>query len=266
VYNLTVSPFNDGSTSYYHKSVGGYHGAKLQRYQDIIEHYLTGITSANAEQLLGTKHFDVLNMLNTKYLIVYGKDKTPQLLRNPGALGNAWFVDEIKWVNSADEEIAALAEVNPVKTAVIDKRFETEELKRFEFKVNGLTTDSAGVDNSSIKLTEYQPNRLLYESNVNTDKLAVFSEIYYPKGWHVSIDGKEVNLARTNYILRAVLIPAGKHTIEFRFAPESYTITENSAWAGYILLFGFVILSIIMAVRQSKKTTTDQECIHLTIH
>jgi hypothetical protein len=253
VYNLTVSPFNDGSTSYYHKSVGGYHGAKLRRYQDIIEHYLSVITSSNAEQLLGTKYFDVLNMLNTKYLIIYGKNNAPQLLRNPNALGNAWFIDEIKWVNNADEEIAALAEINPAKIAVIDKRFETDELKKFEFKVNNYATDSAGVNNSSIKLTAYQPNKLLYESNADTEKLAVFSEVYYPKGWHVSIDGEEVDIVRANYILRAMLIPAGKHTIEFHFVPESYTITENIAWTGYILLFVFIVLSVVLAVRQNKK-------------
>jgi hypothetical protein len=252
VYNLTVSPFNDGTTSFHHKSVGGYHGAKLRRYQDIIEHYLGGITSANAGQMLGTGYFDVLNMLNTKYIIVPGKNNAPQLLRNPHALGNAWFVDEIKWVNSADEEIAALATVNPAKTAVIDKRFETDGLKNFEYKVNGQATDS--IDSSSIKLTKYQPNKLLYESNADTEKLAVFSEIYYPKGWHVSIDGQETEIFRANYILRAMLIPAGKHTVEFRFAPESFTITENIAWAGYVLLFVFVVLSIVLAVRQNKKT------------
>jgi hypothetical protein len=256
VYNLTVSPFNDGSTSFYHKSIGGYHGAKLRRYQDIIEHYLGRITSENAGQLLGTKYFDALNMLNTKYIIVSGQNNTQQLLRNPNALGNAWFVDEIKWVNNADEEIAALADINPAKTAVIDKRFETDELKNFEYKVNNSpATDSADVNGSSIKLTEYQPNRLKYESNADTEKLAVFSEIYYPKGWHVSIDGQEVEIVRANYILRAMLIPAGKHTIEFRFDPQSFKITEQMAWSGYVLLLVLVALSVVFGIKQSKKKT-----------
>jgi hypothetical protein len=254
VYNLTVSPFNDGTTSYYHKSIGGYHGAKLRRYQDIIEHYIGRITSENARQLLGTKYFDVLNMLNTKYIIMPGKTAgAPQLLRNPNALGNAWFVDEIKWVDNADEEIAALANINPAKTAVINKRFETGALKNFEYKVINPATDSAGINRSSIKLTEYQPNRLVYESDTDTEKLAVFSEIYYPKGWQISIDGQDVEMVRANYILRSLLIPAGKHTIEFRFDPESYRITENIAWSGYLLLLGFVLLSIVMAIKQSKK-------------
>ncbi|MDR1582956.1 MAG: YfhO family protein [Prevotellaceae bacterium] len=254
VYNLTVSPFNDGSTSFYHKSVGGYHGAKLRRYQDIIERYIGRITSENVANLMGTKHFDVLNMLNTKYIIARGQNNAPQLLRNHNALGNAWFVDEIKWANNADEEIEALAYINPTKTAVIDVCFETEELKNFEYKVNKQLADSAAIaNNSSIELIAYQPNRLTYESNTDTEKLAVFSEIYYPKGWHVSIDGQKVNMVCANYILRAMLIPAGKHTVEFYFNPTSYRITENIAWAGYFFLFSFVVLSIVLALKQNKK-------------
>jgi hypothetical protein len=254
VYNLTVSPFNDGSTSFYHKSVGGYHGAKLRRYQDIIERYLGRVNQQNAETLLGTKYFDALNMLNTKYIIVpSGQDGKPKLLRNPNALGNAWFVDEIRWVDNADGEIAALADANPAKTAVIDKRFKTSELENFEYKINKAPADSV-VGNSSIKLIEYQPNKLIYESNSDAEELAVFSEIYYPKGWHVSIDGKKAEMVCANYILRSMLIPAGKHTVEFRFDPESYKITESIAWAGYILLLGFIVISIVLAIRQNKKS------------
>jgi hypothetical protein len=253
VYNLTVSPFNDGTTSYYHKSIGGYHGAKLRRYQDIIEHYLGGITPENAQQLLGTKHFDALNMLNAKYIITRGHNNAPLLLKNPNALGNAWFVDEIKWVDNANDEIAALANVNPAKTAIIDKRFETGELKNFEYRVNAQTTDSASLNKATIKLVEYRPNKLIYESEADTEKLAIFSEIYYPNGWHISIDGQEADMVRANYILRAMLIPAGKHTIEFRFDPKSYKITEDIAWTGYILLFGFILTSIVLAVKQNKR-------------
>jgi hypothetical protein len=254
VYNLTVSPFNDGSTSFYHKSIGGYHGAKLRRYQDVIERYLGRVNHQNAETLLGTKYFDALNMLNTKYIIVpSGQDNKPKLLRNPNALGNAWFVDEIKWVDNADGEIAALADANPAKTAIIDKRFKTSELENFEYKINKTPADSAGIGNSSIKLVDYQPNKLVYESNSDTEELAVFSEVYYPKGWHISIDGEKAEMIRVNYILRSMLIPAGKHVIEFRFDPESYKITENIAWSGYILLLGFVGISILLTVRQNKK-------------
>jgi hypothetical protein len=258
VYNLTVSPFNDGSTSFYHKSIGGYHGAKMRRYQDMIEHYLGRINQQNAQELLGSKHFDALNMLNTKYIIVPsgGDNSKPQLLRNPNALGNAWFIDEIKWVNSADEEIAALADINPAKTAVIDRRFESEELQKFDYRTTG-QADSAAI--SSIKLTEYRPNRLTYESEASTEKLAVFSEIYYPKGWTVSIDGKEAPAIRANYILRAMLIPEGKHTIEFRFAPKTYDTTERIAWTGYILLLGFVVLSIILGIKENKNAAGQND-------
>jgi uncharacterized membrane protein YfhO len=182
-----------------------------------------------------------------------GQDNKPQLLRNPNALGNAWFVDEIKWVGNADEEIAALADINPAKTAVIDVRFKTSELENFEYKVNMPVADSIGIDNSSIKLTDYQPNKLIYETNSDIERLAVFSEIYYPKGWNISIDGQKAEMVCADYILRSMLIPAGKHTVEFRFDPESYKITESMAWAGYICLLGFVILSIFLAIRQNKK-------------
>ncbi|MDR1887313.1 MAG: YfhO family protein [Prevotellaceae bacterium] len=249
VCNLAVSTFNDGTTSYYHKSIGGYHGAKMRRYQDIIERYLGRINFENVESLLGTKYFDVPNMLNTKYIIMPGQ----KLLRNPNALGNAWFVDEIKWVANADEEIAALADSNPAKTAVIDKRFETDELRKIEYKVEEQVPDS--INNSSIKLLEYKPNKLIYESNADTRKLAVFSEIYYPNGWHAYIDGQEAEIIRANYILRALLIPEGKHTVEFSFNPKSYTVTENIAWTGYVLLLGFVVLSIMAGVRKINRKT-----------
>jgi len=253
VFNLAVSPFNDGTTSYYHKSVGGYHGAKIRRYQDIIEHYLGGINSQNAKSLMGTKYFDALNMLNTKYLIVKDEKNNSQLLRNPNALGNAWFVDEIKWTETADEEIAALGENNPAKTAVIDKRFESDELKKLEYKVEEQIPDSTKISTSSIKLTKYQPNKLIYESDSDAKKLALFSEIYYPNGWSAYIDGQEAAVIRANYILRGMLIPEGKHVIEFRFAPATYNITENIARTGYLLLFGIIVLSIVLSVIAKNK-------------
>ncbi|MDR1169625.1 MAG: YfhO family protein [Prevotellaceae bacterium] len=259
VYNLTVSPFNDGSTSFYHKSIGGYHGAKLRRYQDIIERYLGRVNHQNVQALMGTKHFDAFNMLNTKYIIVpSGQDSKPKLLHNPNALGNAWFVDEIRWVDNADEEIAALADINPAKTAVIDKRFKTSELENFEYRVNRPAADSTGISSASIKLIEYTPKKLVYESNSDAEELAVFSEIYYPKGWQISIDGKKAEMVRACYVLRSMMIPAGRHTVEFRFDPESYRITENIAWSGYVLLFVFIAISVFLTVRQSKKKIDRQ--------
>ena len=239
VLNVSGSTFNDGKTSAYHKSIGGYHGAKMRRYQDLIERYLYAVNGENAQILLGTDKFKVLDMLNTKYIIL----SPQQFLPNPNAMGNAWFVDEIRWVNSADEEIAALADFDPRRTAIIDKRFENDELKNLSFAPDSVST---------IKLLEYNANKLVYESNTLSEKLAVLSEIYYPKGWHAYIDGKEIPIWRANYVLRTILVPEGKHTIELRFAPSSYSMTERFAWLAYILLFGLMLCPIILALFKRK--------------
>ena len=196
VFNLTVSPFNDASTSYFHKSIGGYHGAKLRRYQDLIDFHLSKGNIA------------VFNMLNTKYIIQPGKEG-PVAVYNPDALGHAWFVDSIRVVQNADEEIDALNGFNPKSTAVVDKRFE-KYLKNFEIGNSG---------QGSIELTEYRPNRLKYKSSSPVAQFAVFSEIYYPKGWQAYMDGKPADYFRVNYVLRAMLIPAGDHEVEFVFDP-----------------------------------------------
>lgn len=196
VFNLTVSPFNDASTSYFHKSIGGYHGAKLRRYQDLIDFHLSKGNIA------------VFNMLNTKYIIQPGKEG-PVAVYNPDALGHAWFVDSIKVVQNADEEIDALNGFNPKTKAIVDKRFE-KYLKDFEIGNSG---------QGSIELTEYRPNRLRYKSSSPVAQFAVFSEIYYPKGWQAYMDGKPADHFRVNYVLRAMLIPAGNHEVEFVFDP-----------------------------------------------
>ena len=235
VLNLTAGNFTtDASTSYFHKSIGGYHAAKLQRYQDLIEHriirehdrLINTLKSNVPDSVLTATLYGLtsLNMLNTKYYI-YNPESRPLL--NPAALGNAWFIKKITWVNSADEEIKALDNFIPATTAVIDKRFEKE------------TTGFTGEVNpqSEIKLTAYHPNRLTYEAkNLKTDQLAVFSEIYYSKGWNAYIDGAKVPYLRANYVLRALLIPAGDHKIEFKFEPKSYIIGEKVSFAGSVLL------------------------------
>lgn len=270
VFNLSASPFNDGETSFYHKSIGGYHGAKLRRYQDIIENYLLAITHQNVQTLLGTPRFNALNMLNTKYIIVPAQDGSQQLLRNPYALGNAWFVDSIKWVNGANEEIKALSDNNPAKVAVIDVQFK-DKLQGFKpnqqqaviSNIDGDTLNLSGndayyYDSSSIELTQYEPNKLVYKVNALSPKLTVFSEIYYPKGWHAYIDGKEVNIFRVNYILRGLLLPEGKHTIEFQFNPSSYHNTERIAWIGYALLVILLLITIILPFIKRKRTENSQ--------
>jgi hypothetical protein len=214
VMNLTVSPFNDASNSYFHKSIGGYHGAKLRRYQELIEHHLS------------KNNMSVYNMLNTKYFIVPGQDKQPTVQVNMQALGNAWFVNHVQWVNNADEEINALTSFNPADTVVVDKRFEDM------LKGHLVAKDSAAV----IKLKEYMPNHLTYESNSGKEQLAVFSEIYYAQGWNAFIDGKPAPYFRANYVLRAMVVPAGKHEIEFKFDPPVYRIGENISLASSILL------------------------------
>jgi hypothetical protein len=225
VFNLSVSPFNDASTSYFHKSLGGYHGAKMRRYQDLIEKHLS------------TGNMAVLNMLNTKYFIQPTKNG-PVAMQNPGALGNVWFVDSIKIVANADEEIAALNGFNPKTTAIVDRRFET--------MVNNIpaTTDSTGY----IKLDEYEPNKLVYSSSSTNERVAVFSEIYYAKGWKVTIDGKPADHFRANYVLRAMVVPQGEHKIEFVFDPEMWHIGRNIDLASSLLILlifaGWIGISI----------------------
>lgn len=213
VLNLSTNTFNDAITSYFHKSVGGYHAAKLQRYQDLIDYYLIKDIDPN-----------IINMLNTKYVIVSDEHNQPKAEMNPEALGNAWFVDHIEWVNNANEELDALAYFNPASTAIIDKRFDKAVN---QFKPN----DSI----ASIKLSSYTPNRLVYEAVSETDGLVLFSEIYYP-GWKATINGKEAPIVRANYVLRALSVPAGINSVEFIFEPKSIQITDILSIISMILI------------------------------
>jgi hypothetical protein len=218
VFNVTRDPFNDAMTSYYHKSIGGYHPAKLIRYQDLIENHIS------------KNNMNVLNMLNTKYYIGSNpQTKEPMAQQNPGALGNAWFVNEIKWAKNADEEIGALTNFNPQTTVVIDERYKAT-VGNWQF---------AGDSTASIKLTEYTPNKLTYQSNSAASGLVVFSEIYYnnDKGWHAYLDGKPVEHFRCNYVLRGMVLPAGAHKVEFKFEPKSVTQGNTISYAGSFLLF-----------------------------
>ncbi|MEA3445373.1 MAG: YfhO family protein, partial [Bacteroidota bacterium] len=231
VMNTTVSTFNDATTSYFHKSIGGYHGAKLQRYQELIEHHIA------------KNNMDVLNMLNTKYFIYKGKKGAPEVQLNMEALGNCWFVENIKWVDNADQEILALNKFDPSKTAIIDKRFKDV--------VQGLQALPDSL--AQIEMTEYKPNHLTYRSISSNAGLAVFSEIYYPSGWNVSIDGQEAELVRVNYVLRALKIPAGEHTIEFKFEPKSYFTGEKISIASSIILALILIFGIFSEYKRVKK-------------
>lgn len=201
VFNQTVGdPFADASTSYFHKSLGGYNGAKLRRYQELYEAYIS------------RNNMDVINMLNTKYFIVTGQNNQPQVQLNPGALGNAWIVDNFRFVENADEEISALNNFNPANEAIIDKRFEGQ-LTNFKASPN---------QNASIKLTSYKPNELIYDFKSDANAMVVFSEIYYDKGWNAYVDGEIMPYFRANYVLRGMTIPAGEHQIIWKFEPAVY--------------------------------------------
>lgn len=232
VFNQTVDPFNDATTSYRHKSVGGYHAAKLRRYQDLITHQLS------------KGNMEVYNMLNTKYFIAPDQQtQQPIAMQNPNAYGNAWFVDEINWVNNADEEMAALNDFSALKTAVINKQFEKELTKTQIIPKDSLST---------IVLTEYEPNKLVFNVDAKKDELAVFSDIYY-KGWKATIDGKESPIVRADYVLRAVEIPKGKHTLEFTFYPTSVKTTETIATITLIFFALGVVGYVVYSVMKKRK-------------
>ncbi len=231
VLNLSVSTFNDASTSYFHKSIGGYHGAKMRRYQEIITHYLApeiqqfgaalqqGATQESVNNAL--QKLNVVNMLNGKYIIY---SPSAPAIPNAFADGNAWFVQNYKIVDNADQEIQTLGTIDPKISAVIDVRFK-KDIKDF-------TADPS----SKIRLVSYKPNHLVYQAETKSEEMAVFSEVYYAKGWKAFIDGKETPHFRADYILRAMMVPAGKHKIEFKFQPKIYTTGKIVGIISSILL------------------------------
>jgi hypothetical protein len=188
---------------------------------------------------------NVLNMLNTKYIIQADENKRPSAYPNMGYMGNAWFVEEVLFVKNADEELAALDNFDPAKTAIIDERF-TDVLNGFE-----PAYDSLG----QISLIDYKPNHLQYESNTQSDQLAVFSEIYYDKGWNAYIDDNLVPHIRVNYLLRALVIPAGKHKIDFRFEPKVYFVGEKISFASSLFLILVVLGFGFYEIRKYFKKT-----------
>jgi hypothetical protein len=249
VLNFAGSTFNENNTSYHHKSIGGYHAAKLQRYQDMIDCHISGemralyndiIVNNGVMDSIDGGRYRVLNMLNTKYVIFpAGRNGETIPLENPFAYGNAWFVGNVKYVDNANDEIKYVGEVDTRATAVVDKRFSSIIGEK----------PKCGVEGSSIKLTDYAPNHLVYEADAETDGVVVFSEIYYP-GWEVTVDGKSVELARADYILRALPLAAGHHKIEMSFEPKSIVVTDGIAYAAYVAL---IIGAVVLIVRARKK-------------
>jgi hypothetical protein len=247
VLNLSLSPLQDASTSYFHKSIGGYHGAKMRRFQELYDHHvqdeimrLIGTfqkrpVPAALDSTLAT--LNALNLLNTRYFI-YNAEAPP--LVNKSELGNAWFIDEIRTVNNADEEISAIGTIDPSAEAIVDEKFNSY-LDSFDPE-----PDSSG----KIELTEYRANYLKYSSSAKSEQFAVFSEVYYDKGWQAYIDGKPVPHIRADYLFRSMRIPAGTHVIEFKFHPRSYYIGEKVSLASSFIM---LLLAIGLFYKEYRK-------------
>ncbi len=249
VLNLTVSTFNDASTSYFHNSIGGYHGAKLERYQELIDNVLQNeigflVQTMQQKDLTEEKlravlsKLSVINMLNTKYIII---DPNTLPIMNYFRLGEAWFVENVKIVENANAEITAVQNFSPDVTAVVDQRF-NDQIFKFE-------KDTAAV----IELTDYKPNELTYQTKTNSDQLAVFSEIYYAKGWNAYIDGKLSPHLRADYVLRAMKIPAGEHKIVFKFEPSIWVLGNMVSITGSVVFVLLIIGGLGFMVYQSRK-------------
>ena len=247
ILNLTVNIFNDASPSYFHKNIGGYHAAKLRRYQELINIHITKelekfYTIRSYEQFDSlAQTLGVLNMLNLKYIIM---DPNSQPLYNPYGNGNAWFVEEIVEARDADEEMLLLGTIDTKTTLVVDKRVAPENLQ----------TGIIG-ENDYIRLASYKPNHLVYEFSSDSDQVAIFSEIFYDKGWNAYINGQEVPYFRANYLLRAMPLKAGRYEIVFKFEPQSYSIGNTIALISSLLL----ILCIALYFIQKYKTSKTQE-------
>jgi predicted SnoaL-like aldol condensation-catalyzing enzyme len=250
VLNLSKSVFNDAYTSYFHKSIGGYHGAKMRRYQDMID----GPISADLQKIQqifsgkptmedineGLKSLVTLNMLNTKY-IIYNPEAAP--IVNNAAYGNAWFVKEIKWVNNPDEEYTAVADFNPLRTAIIDKKWD-----------DAITIQTIQFDSTAqIKLTSYKPDELEYSSKTNSEQLAVFSEIFYDKGWNAYIDGNPVKIGRADYILRTIIVPSGNHNIVFKFEPKTVYFSQHLALISSIVVIIITLIGLFFIFRKKEE-------------
>lgn len=250
VLNFAVSTFNDNETSYFHKSVGGYHPAKLRRYQEMIDAYIAPQMQAamgeistkggDMQKVDGRKVFPVLNMLNTKYFILPLQGGTTVALQNPYAQGNAWFVNKIVYVGDANAEYAQVAKINLQTEAVADKKFEST-------LGQAITNDST----ATVRLTSYQPNNLRYTVDSKNGGIVVFSEIYYP-GWTATVDGTPTPIARVNYILRAITVKPGKHTVVFDFHPSSIRTTEIIAYISLVLLLLAIVGTVYVEFRKSR--------------
>lgn len=257
VLNLATSTFNENETSYFHKSIGGYHPAKLRRYQEMIETYIApemeklmkSIFEAQGDmtKLNGDSISPVLNMLNTKFFIMPLQGGQTVPLKNPYAFGNAWFVDKVTYVNNANEELEMVGKLNLRAEAVADKKFR-----------DVLGSSCVQDHHAQVTMKTYEPNQLTYEVESAKGGVLVFSENYYPE-WTATVDGKEVTVGRVNYILRAIQVKPGKHQVVLSFFPKSVDRTETVAYIAFALLVICILLGIGLEIRQRKTGATTQD-------
>ena len=251
VLNMATNTFNENETSYYHKSIGGYHAAKLRRYQEMIEQYISpemqqtmgAVAEAGGDmtKVNGDSIYPVLNMLNTKYFILPLQGGQTVPVQNPYTYGNAWFVDKLQYVQNANEELLGVGKIDLRHEAVADAKFKTQ-------LGDAVMQDTASV----VKITSYEPNELKYDVNSGKGGVIVFSEIYYP-GWTATVDGEPVELGRVNYILRALNVKPGKHEVVLSFFPKSLDTTESIAYTAYIVLILAILGGVFMEYRRRKK-------------
>ena len=254
VLNLASNTFNENETSYYHKSIGGYHAAKLRRYQEMIDAYIApemqklmpAIADAQCDmtKVAGDSLYPVLNMLNTKYVIMPLQGGQTVPIQNPYAYGNAWFVDKVNYVDNANQEIDMIGKLNLRHEAVADKKFQQQL---------GAAVDQ---ENAVVTIKSYEPNHLTYDVQSDKGGVVVFSEIYYP-GWTATIDGQPAELGRVNYILRALNVKAGQHQVELSFHPKSVERTETIAYVAFVLLLLAVAAVVFVEWKKQKKTVAS---------
>ena len=244
VLNFASNTFNENETSYFHKSIGGYHAAKLRRYQELIEAYISpemqrgfnAIVDAQGDmtQVNGDSIMPVINMLNTKYFIMPIQGGKTAPIQNPYTMGNGWFVKEVKYVDNANEELDALGKIDLHTTAVADKKFKERLTPSPSLGERGANTES------SVTITSYEPNELHYDISSAKGGVVVFSEVYYP-GWTATVDGNPVEIGRVNYVLRAINVKPGNHKVVLTFKPQSIQTTETIAYIALALLLLCVI-------------------------
>ncbi|MGM9723824.1 MAG: YfhO family protein [Prevotella sp.] len=257
VLNFSSNTFNENETSYFHKSIGGYHAAKLRRYQEVIEAHISPEMNAAMKAIAeaagdmsavdGNKLFPVINMLNTKYFIMPLQGGANAPLPNPYAYGNAWFVDKVSYVNNANEELSALSTTDLRHTAVADKAFS-----------DVLGQSKANDSTATVRLEKYEPNKLEYSVSSKNGGVVVFSEIYYP-GWNATVDGVEVPVGRANYILRAISVKPGSHKVVLDFHPKSVSVTETIAYIATAILMLMFVAIVIVKRKESKMGENSKE-------